>query len=75
MQNWSALDDLYQRPLLKTTADLLNRLMRSGGNDEGLADAVRSQCEEVRLTYTEDDATLREPQVMCSQASIEFAES
>lgn len=25
-----ALDDIYQRPLLETAADLLNRLMRSG---------------------------------------------
>jgi len=61
-----ALDDLYQRPLLETAADLLNRLMRSGVNDEELAGAVKSLREESRLTYTEDDATLREPRVVCS---------
>ena len=61
-----ALDDIYQRPLLETSADLLNRLMRSGVNDEELAGAVKSLREEGRLTYAEDDATLREPRVVCS---------
>jgi superfamily II DNA or RNA helicase len=61
-----ALDDMYQRPLLETAADMLNRLMRSGLNDEELAEAVKSLREEGRLTYTEDDTTLREPRVVCS---------
>ena len=61
-----ALDDMYQRPLLETTADLLNRLMRSGVNEEELAGAVKSLREEGRLTYAEDDANLREPRVVCS---------
>ena len=61
-----ALDDMYQRPLLETAADMLNRLTRSGVNDEELADAVKSLREEGRLTYAEDDAALREPRVVCS---------
>ena len=61
-----ALDDLYQRPLLETSADLLNRLMRSGVSDEELGNAVKSLREEGRLTYSEDDASLREPRVVCS---------
>ncbi|MEX8503534.1 MAG: helicase-related protein [Leptothrix ochracea] len=61
-----ALDDMYQRPLLETAADLLNRLMRSGVNEEELSGAVKSLREEGRLTYAEDDATLREPRVVCS---------
>lgn len=65
-----ALDDMYQRPLLETAADLLNRLMRSGVNDTELADAVKSLREEGRLTYAEDDATLREPRVVCSMGLI-----
>lgn len=65
-----ALDDLYQRPLLETAADLLNRLMRSGVNDEELAGAVKSLREEARLTYTEDDTALREPRVVCSMGLI-----
>ena len=65
-----ALDDMYQRPLLETSADLLNRLMRSGVNDEELAGAVKSLREEGRLTYAEDDTTLREPRVVCSMGLV-----
>jgi hypothetical protein len=61
-----ALDDVYARPLLETAADLLNRLMRGGVNDEELAGAVKTLREEGRLTYTEEDAQLREPRVVCS---------
>jgi len=61
-----ALDDLYQRPLLESAADLLNRLMRGGVNDAELAGAVKSLREESRLTYAEDAAALREPRVVCS---------
>jgi hypothetical protein len=65
-----ALDDMYQRPLLETSADLLNRLMRSGVNEEELAGAVKSLREEGRLTYAEDDATLCEPRVVCSMGLV-----
>ncbi len=65
-----ALDDMYQRPLLETAGDVLNRLMRSGVNDEELAEAVKSLREEGRLTYAEDDANLREPRVVCSMGLI-----
>ena len=65
-----ALDDVYLRPLLETSADLLNRLMRSGVNDEELGQAVKSLREEGRLTYAEDDAILREPRVVCSMGLI-----
>ena len=61
-----ALDDIYLHPLLETAADLLNRLMRGGVNDEELASAVKSLREEGRLTYAEEDAALREPRVVCS---------
>lgn len=70
-----ALDDMYQRPLLETAADLLNRLMRSGVNDTELAEAVKSLREEGRLTYAEDDAALREPRVVCSMGLIEGADA
>ena len=65
-----ALDDMYQRPLLETSGDMLNRLMRSGVNDEELAGAVKSLREESRLTYAEDNATLREPRVVCSMGLV-----
>lgn len=65
-----ALDDMYQRPLLETAADVLNRLARSGVNDEELGEAVKSLREEGRLTYAEEDAALREPRVVCSLGLI-----
>ena len=65
-----ALDDIYQRPLLETAADLLNRLMRGGVNDTELTEAVKSLREEGRLTYAEDDAALREPRVVCSMGLV-----
>jgi superfamily II DNA or RNA helicase len=65
-----ALDEIYLRPLLETAADVLNRLMRSGVNDEELGQAVKSLREEGRLTYAEDDAALREPRVVCSMGLI-----
>jgi superfamily II DNA or RNA helicase len=65
-----ALDDIYQRPLLETAADLLTRLMRSGVNDEELGEAVKSLREEGRLTYAEEDAALREPRVVCSMGLV-----
>ncbi len=65
-----ALDDIYLRPLLETAADLLNRLMRGGVNDEELGQAVKSLREEGRLTFAEDDALLREPRVVCSMGLI-----
>ena len=61
-----ALDDIYLRPLLTTSVDLLNRLMRGGVNDEELGAAVKSLREDGRLTFAEGDASLREPRVVCS---------
>lgn len=65
-----ALDDMYQRPLLETAGDLLNRLMRGGVDDEELAAAIKSLREEDRLTFAEEDAALREPRVVCSMGLI-----
>ena len=65
-----AVDDIYRNPLLESAADLLNRLMRAGVNDEELALAAKSLREELRLTYAEDEAALREPRVVCSMGLI-----
>jgi superfamily II DNA or RNA helicase len=65
-----AVDDIYQRPLLDAAADTLNRLIRGGVNDEQLADAVKSMREENELAYSEEDAALREPKIVCSMGLI-----
>jgi hypothetical protein len=66
-----ALDDIYHHPLLETAADLLNRLLRSGVEDVELGEAVKTLREEGRLTYSDDDAALREPRIVCSLGLIE----
>ncbi|SEA47673.1 helicase-related protein [Nitrosospira multiformis] len=65
-----AIEDIYARPLLESAADTLNRLMRSGVNDEQLADAVKSLREENLLTYVENEAVQREPKIICSLGLI-----
>ena len=64
------IDDIHARPLLESAADTLNRLMRSGVNDEQLSDAVKSLREENQLTYAEDDAAQHEPKIVCSMGLI-----
>ena len=65
-----AIEDIYARPLLESAADTLNRLMRSGVNDEQLSEAVKSLREENQLTYAEDDAAQHEPKIVCSMGLI-----
>ena len=65
-----AIEDIYARPLLENAADTLNRLMRSGVNDEQLSEAVKSLREENQLTYTKDDAKQHEPRIVCSMGLI-----
>jgi hypothetical protein len=65
-----AIEDIYVRPLLESAADTLNRLMRSGVNDQQLTDAVKSLREENQLTYAEDDAAQHEPKIVCSMGLI-----
>ncbi len=65
-----AVDDVFRNPLLETSADLLNRLIRAGVNDEELAQATKSLREEGHLTYAEDEAALREPRIVCSMGLI-----
>lgn len=64
------IDDIHTRPLLESAADTLNRLMRSGINDEQLSDAAKSLREENQLTYAEDDAAQHEPKIVCSMGLI-----
>ena len=68
-----AVDDIYRRPLLEGAADTLNRLMRGGVDDEQLGDAVKSLREESQLTYSEEDAALREPKIVCSMGLVSGA--
>ncbi len=61
-----AIDEIYETPLTEAARDLLNRELRAGVNDEKLVELVLSLHEEDRLCIPKDDATAREPQIICS---------
>ena len=46
--------------------DTLNRQLRSGVDDGQLAEIVMALREEDRLCLTDDEAEVREPQIICS---------
>lgn len=61
-----AIDALYQSPLTESARDLLNRELRTGIENEKLAELVISLFEEDRLCVPQDDAQAREPKIICS---------
>lgn len=62
-----ALEDIYRRPLRPVATDALNRQIKAGITDEGLADLLVSLREEGRLSVAEDDAEVaNEPTIICS---------
>ena len=46
--------------------DTLNRQLRSGVSDEGLAELVTNLHREERLCQVENEAAPQEPQIICS---------
>ena len=68
-----SIDDIYRYPLRSSTADTLNRQLRSGVSDDQLAEIVTSLREEDRLCLTADAATeTEEPQIICSMGLFEL---
>lgn len=61
-----AIQALYTYPLTESATDTLNRQLRAGLSDEGLADLVASLHDEERLVVAHDDDDDREPQIICS---------
>ena len=57
---------IYRFPLRESARDTLNRQLRSGVSDEGLAELVTLLHAEDRLCLTQDDDAPREPQIICS---------
>lgn len=63
----NAIQDIYQYPLRQVAVDTLNRQLRAGLNDEGLADLVIRLREEGRLCIIEGDTQeTRDPRIICS---------
>ena len=62
-----AINDIYRYPLRQAATDTLNRQMRSGIDDPGLADLVIQMRDEDRLCIMEqDDTEDQEPRIICS---------
>jgi superfamily II DNA or RNA helicase len=63
-----ALQQIYQFPLRETAKEKLNRQLRSGVQDEQLAQLVVTLYEEDKLCLVQEDHTPGEPQIVCSLA-------
>ena len=62
-----AINDIYRHPLRQAAVDTLNRQMRSGIDDPGLADLVIQMRNEDRLCIMEsEDTEVQEPRIICS---------
>lgn len=62
----NAIDAIYRYPLRQAATDQLNRHLKSGINDQQLADLVVALHLDERLCLVHEDAASREPQIICS---------
>jgi superfamily II DNA or RNA helicase len=61
------LEDIYRYPLRESAADMLNRQMKSGADDESLAKVAASLREEGRLSIIQEDGDEEcETHIVCS---------
>ena len=62
-----AVNDIYRYPLRQAAVDTLNRQLRSGIDDAGLAELVIQMRSDDRLSIMEeDDSEIIEPRIICS---------
>ena len=64
---------MYRYPLRESAKDTLNRQMRSGINDEQLAQLVVDLRADDRLCIVQDESEQQEPQIICSLGLFEVA--
>lgn len=64
---YKAIDEIYRYPLRQTAVDTLNRQLKAGITDEGLAELVIGLREDGRLSIISDGiGGFREPHIVCS---------
>lgn len=64
---YKAVEEIYRYPLRQTAVDTLNRQMKSGITDEGLAELVIGLREDDRLCIVSDgESDFQEPRIICS---------
>ena len=61
-----AIEDIYRYPLRQGAIDILNRQLRSGISDRGLAELVIALRNEDRLCIVQEERQTQEPQIICS---------
>ncbi len=61
-----AVDDIYRRPLREIAYDSLRRQLKSGISDDELAELVKILRAEGKLVQDDEEASRREPQIICS---------
>jgi superfamily II DNA/RNA helicase len=62
-----AIQDIYDYPMREYARETINRQLKSGINDEELANLVVSLREDVKLSLvSEDESKQKEPQIICS---------
>ena len=62
----TAIDDIYKCPLLQSATDTLNRQLKSGVDDQALAELVVSLRQDGRLCRVSEDEESGEPHIICS---------
>ncbi|WP_414570121.1 hypothetical protein [Nostoc sp. CCY 9925] len=61
-----AIDEIYRYPLRQSAIDTLNRQLRSGINNQQLAELVVALRMDDRLCIVTEELEKREPQIICS---------
>jgi superfamily II DNA or RNA helicase len=61
-----AVDEIYRYPLLQSAIDTLNRQLKSGVDDQGLAELVLALREDGRLCRISEEQESAEPHIICS---------
>lgn len=67
----NAIDQVYRYPLRQAATDQLNRQLKSGVDDQQLADLVVALYQDERLCLVHDSEADREPQIICSMGLFE----
>lgn len=60
------IEDIYKAPLFQSATDILNRQLKSGIDNQGLAELVIALRADARLCRVTEEEATDEPQVICS---------
>ena len=65
------IEQIYRYPLLQPATDTLNRQLRSGADDQGIANLVLTLFTDGALCKITDEPDLAEPRIICSLGLFE----